>query len=518
MTDRRKAVVRTRFFRSWLWCLLLPGVWSTPLHSLQARDADAVNDPPTPHASSLPARWWESASAIRTVSLKDDTRFPQLSLEPSKAQAQIRAIKDQGFTGLNIFAPADGGKSYNGLDGRDHYRIEPKYGTMDDFRRLVGIAHGLGMSVIIFENVGYSAVDAPSFLKACDDVREGRASRESRWFFWSDRSNVPPPASGDTFFFVRPTWLPNYEPEKFEHWSYSERAKHYYWTRWPGKDADGKIIDLPQYNWNSVEWQEEAEKITRFWLDTGIDGIVMDAVNWYVGYTWSKGHQRITDVVNSYGNKYSQPEGGGAFHDDPVAWITEGGWISVQDYGLSIWWEKPRMVLLNAIEAGDPRPIEESLRNYHDRVVAAGGTLNMMLVVIKDSPEQQHLAAAIIATTGQFITDWSEKDDKLASDPEIQWLLKTKAAHHALYQMGLRRKLPTNDDSRFYAYIRSAADGSERVLVVTNFWATSQNIRIDMSGLNADTLTDLRNGEKTPVGPAVELKLPRFGYRLFAIQ
>ena len=124
--------MRTRFFRSWLWCLLLPGVWSTPLHSLQARDADAVNDPPTPHASSLPARWWESASAIRTVSLKDDTRFPQLSLEPSKAQAQIRAIKDQGFTGLNIFAPADGGKSYNGLDGRDHYRIEPKYGTMDD--------------------------------------------------------------------------------------------------------------------------------------------------------------------------------------------------------------------------------------------------------------------------------------------------------------------------------------------------------------------------------------------------
>ena len=506
--------------RSWknlFLSLLLAAAASARLHSLPLTEAD-VHDQQTGDTSLLPQRWWESASAIRTVSLKDDTRFPQLAIEPAKAEAQIKAIKEQGFTGLNIFGPADGGKSYNGLDARDHYRIEPKYGTMDDFRRVVRTAHNLGMSVIIFENVGYSAVDAPSFLKACDDVREGRASRESNWFFWSDRSDAPPPATGDTFFLVRPTWLLNYQPDKYEHWAYSERARHYYWTRWPGKDADGKTIDLPQYNWNSVEWQEEAEKITRFWLETGLDGIVMDAVNWYVGYTWDKGHQRITDIINSYSNKYSQPEGGGAFHEDPVAWIREGGWISVQDYGLSIWWEQPRMVLQNAIDAGDPRPIEESLRNYHDRVVAAGGTLNMTLVAIKDNREKQHLAAAIVATTGQFITDWSEKDDKLASDPEIQWLLKTKASHHALYQRGLRRTLPTNDDSRFYAFVRSASDDSERVLVVTNFWATSQNVTIDMSGLRAETLTDLRNGERVTVDKTVELRLPAFGYRLFAVQ
>ena len=50
---------------------------------------------------------------------------------------------------------------------------------MDDFRRVIEIAHRLEMSVIIFENVGYSAVDAPTFLKA-SDVREGRTSRESQ--------------------------------------------------------------------------------------------------------------------------------------------------------------------------------------------------------------------------------------------------------------------------------------------------------------------------------------------------
>ena len=84
--------------------------------------------------------------------------------------------------------------------------------------------------------------------------------------------------------------------------------------------------------------------------------------------------------------------------------------------------------------------------------------------------------------------------------------------------MGLRRKLPTNDDSKFYAFVRSASDGSERVLVVANFWATSQNVRIDVGGLHAATLTDLRSGEKGAVDKTVEFSLPPFGYRLFAVQ
>ena len=465
----------------------------------------------------LPRRWWESASALRNLSLKDDVDFPQLSLDPVKAAAQLRTLKQQGFTGIQVFGPADGGKSYDGLDARDHYRIEPKYGTIADFKRVVQIVHSLQMSVITFDNLGYSAVDAPSFLKACDDIREGRQSREREWFVWSNSKDAPPPATGDRYFMVRPTWLGDYDPKKYERWIWSSRAKHYYWTRWPGKDVNGKTVDLPQYNWNSPAWQAEAEKIVRFWMATGIDGMVIDAVNWYVGYTWDRGHRSITDVINSYGNKYSQPEGAGGFEEDPVAWIADGGWVSVQDYGLSIWWEKPKQILETAIEAGDPRPIEEALRDYHDRVVAAGGALNMQLVSIKDSRDKQHLATAIIAATGHMITDWSHKDDEMASDPEIQWLLKTKAAHPALGQMGQRRKLPTNDESKFYGFLRSAPDASERVLFVANFARAPQRVQVDTSGLRLTTITDLRTGEAISPARAAEFDLPAFGYRLFQV-
>ena len=146
----------------------------------------------------ITGRWWETAAAVRNVTLKDDTEFPQLLLDPKKAEQQLREFKEQGFTGVQVFAPADGGRSYNGLDARDHYRIEPKYGSIDDFKRVVHIAHGLAMPVVVFTNLGYSALDAPAFLKACDDVREGRDSKERKWFFWSDSADAPPPATGDT--------------------------------------------------------------------------------------------------------------------------------------------------------------------------------------------------------------------------------------------------------------------------------------------------------------------------------
>jgi glycosidase len=104
------------------------------------------------------------------------------------------------------------------------------------------------------------------------------------------------------------------------------RAGKYFWTKWLGPDLSGKVVRLPQYNWRSVEFQQYAERVVRFWMDTGLDGMIIDAVNWYVGHTWEQDRHNITDVIRSYGNAYRQPEGGGAFYEDPLGWIQDGGW------------------------------------------------------------------------------------------------------------------------------------------------------------------------------------------------
>jgi glycosidase len=267
----------------------------------------------------------------------------------------IRSIGSIGSQGRKVEGSqsCEAGNSFLGLDTINRYRVDPRIGTMDDFRRLVELAHAKGLKIISIDNLGYSSVEAIDFLKACDDVKAGRDSREARFYCWSDSAEAPPPVPPglDRYFMVRPTHLPGYDSAKHEFWQRSDRAGKYYWTKWAGVDLAGNKVRLPQYNWTSEAFQEEVEKSVRFWMDTGIDGMMIDAVNWYVGCDWERNRRRMTDAIASYGHdKYSQPEGAGAFHEDPVPWITDGGWTCVQDYGLGIFWEKGTNVVTNAIE------------------------------------------------------------------------------------------------------------------------------------------------------------------------
>ena len=459
-------------------------------------------------------RWWESASGILRVTLKPNRGPRQLSLEPARLFEQLDEIKRQGLSVVEIFAPADGGWSYSGLDAKDRYRLDPEVGTMDDFRRLVRTAHAKGLNIIAFDNLGYSSVEAPHFLKACDDVREGRDSAEARWFLWSNSADAPPPGRGDTYFMLRPQ-LPGYEAAKHEFWVWSDRAKKYYWSKWGGVDSAHKPVRLPQYNWAAPELQQEAEKVVRFWMDTGIDGMIIDAVNWYIGYTWELGRRRLTHVISSYGAKFSQPEGAGGFHEDPVAWITEGGWNCVQDYGLGIWWEKENNVLRTAIQNGDPRPVETSLRDYHDRVVNAGGVLYFEPPKFDDSARSR-LAVAALAGIGDLMF-FGERRHQDSLDEESAWILRTKSAHPALHQLGMRRKLPVRTDDRHYAFLRTARDGSERMLMVLNFRAEPQTVEVDLSGVEAPALTDIKTGEQVRPAQWLNVPLPAFGYRFYKV-
>lgn len=474
------------------------------------------------HASSLPSRWWESAPAIARVGArgKEGPGFP---LERTRATAALDELRKAGVGAIEVFAPAYGGKSFGGLDTIDRYRVDPALGTMDDFRGLIELAHARGMAVIAFDNLGYSSVEAVDFLKACDDVKAGRASKEASFYLWSDRADAPSPGhqAGNTFFMVRPTHLPGgkpgtfYDSTKHEFWAWSERAGKYYWTKWAGVDLAGKDVRLPQYNWGDPAFQGEAEKIVRFWMDTGIDGMIIDAVNWYVDHTWAIGRRRMTDVIASYDNSYSQPEGAGGFHEDPVPWISEGGWNSVQDYGLGIWWERESDVVRKAIESGGPRPIERALRDYHDRVVAVGGTLYHYAPSFEDAPRQA-FANAVVILAGDLLGVHYPKDFPLA--PETTRLLDLKRQHPALQQLSTRRQLPTTADDKYYAFLRTAADRSERILVVTNFQNTPATVTLDLSGVATQSLKNLRTSAALPLQTALPVDMPAYGYELFLVQ
>jgi hypothetical protein len=453
----------------------------------------------------VPDKWYLSASAMLRVTLKKDRHFKQLSLDSLLLSTQLDSIEKQGYTAIEIFATPYGGKSYGGLDAIDRYTIDPEIGTMNDFRRLVRQVHRKKMSIIAFDNMGYSSVEAPHFLKACEDVAKGIASKESKWFSWADSINAPAPGKADTYFLSGMKWI------------YSPVAKKYYWCRWDGTDKNNKTCYLPQYNW-SPEWQAEVKNNFRFWMNTGIDGMVVDAVNWYTNYTWQMGKECITDIISSYGNTFIQPEGAGGFHEDPVSWITDGGWNCVQDYGLGIWWEKESNVLINGIDNHSTAGIEDALLKYHDRVVAEGGVLYMGADIRINEPQKYYQYVAFCVATGHLYCKSLHTQEDFTVDKKLANILNIKKEHPAFEQFGRRQKLNTNDDSKYYAFIQRSADSKERILCVFNFKESEETITTDLSGINASSLFDIESGETIKFTNAFQSILPAFGYSLFKIQ
>ena len=185
-------------------------------------------------------------------------------------------------------------------------------------------------------------------------------------------------------------------------------------------------------------------------------------------------------------------------------WITEGGYNCLQDYGLRLW---DNDIIKTAIETGDPRPIEEALREYHDVAVTAGGVLYQK-VSAYDDPAKRHLARATVAAVGDLVV-YSRRSGH--PDDEETWILKTKRLHPALHQLGTRRKLVTNADDKYYAFLKTAADRSERILVVLNYQPSLQTIDIDMSGIAASGLLDLESGELIVPRNHFEVELPVYG-------
>jgi glycosidase len=393
------------------------------------------------------------------------------------------------------------------LDTINYYELDPALGTMEDYRRFVAAAHERHMTVVLFMNVGYGNEQFPAFLKACDDVRAGIDSPEVHMFLWSETGQ-------DT---MDRSLAPYFMNDSHGNWRWSERAQKYFWVKWEGEKGG---YHLPQFNFGDPGWQAEVRRILHFWLQTGIDGIVVDAVNWYIDCNWTITRSSMTDVIHAYPNQFSQPEGAGGFRDDPVPWISEGGFNCVMDYAIKLWWEKHDLIR-DAILSGDPRPIEAALRRYRDRVVVAGGVCYIDTPVLPDHlpPAAHLLGIATVATMGELfleiglgIMTWPEEVRR-----QVTLLLQARQQYPALCAGGGRTHLLTSDDSRFYAFIRTPVDAGPRVLVVLNFQPDEQTITVNLQRQGVSALKPIWSGAMLGIQELCAITLPGYGYGLYEI-
>ena len=502
---RKTMVFAMRAVAVWAAAAGLAFLSAAPMRAQQAgaahpclvrKDADGLR-------KALPACWYEKAAGIKVVTFKKNLHYGfELSLKPDMLSKELDQIRHEGFSAIEIFAPAEGLQAYNGLDIENFFRIDPELGTMADFRRAVHLAHEKKLAVIVFLNIGYFSVEAPDWKQAEREKRAGLHEGKVNWFLWSDRPDAPaPPAEED--MYVTPQQREKYKD--YWGWHYCRAANAYFWSRWKANAPDGTVIPLPELNWGDAGWRQEAKGIVTFWMDTGIDGMLIDAASCDPYLTWGFNRTDITDIISSYGNTLIDPEGGRG-----TEWITEAGYNTLHDYGMDY---------SRAVETGDPEKLEAELNRYHDHVVEFGGQLYTAHWSNKfpDNPAKRHLEQALLVGVGGIVVYTKGEGNP---DEEEARNLRLKRAHSALQSTALRSALKTNADNKYYAVLKTARNRSERMVAVYNFQSSPQTVEVELGVLDTRGLVDAETGQVIPAPDQfhpVAVKLPAYGYRFFTV-
>ncbi|HZS10931.1 MAG TPA: alpha-glucosidase [Nitrospirales bacterium] len=146
-----------------------------------------------------------------------------------------------------------------GYDVSEHCAIDPRFGTLEDFDRLLQESHRRGIRVLMDLVLNHTSDQHPWFLEA----RVSRDSAKRDWYYWAD-----PVGRG---WRRRP---PNNWQAVFggSAWAWDAATEQYY--------LHSFLKEQPDLNWRNPEVQSAMEQVARFWLDREVDGFRLDAINW----------------------------------------------------------------------------------------------------------------------------------------------------------------------------------------------------------------------------------------------
>lgn len=142
----------------------------------------------------------------------------------------------------------------NGYDISDYRSIQPVYGTMDDFDKMLAKAHKLNLKLLMDLVVNHTSDQHEWFKQS----RQSKDNPYADYYIWRDPVDGHEPNNWGSYFSGS-AWT--YEPK---------RGQYYLHLFAPGQ---------PDLNWENPKVREEVYSLMRFWLDKGIDGFRMDVIN-----------------------------------------------------------------------------------------------------------------------------------------------------------------------------------------------------------------------------------------------
>ena len=142
-----------------------------------------------------------------------------------------------------------------GYDVSDYCGIDPMFGTMEDFDRLLEETHKRGMKLLLDLVPNHTSDEHPWFVES----RSSRGTPKRDWYIWRD-----PAADGG----VPNNWLSHFGGPA---WTFDKMTGQYYMHQF--------VKQQPELNFRNPEVLAAILDIMRFWLDKGVDGFRVDVIS-----------------------------------------------------------------------------------------------------------------------------------------------------------------------------------------------------------------------------------------------
>jgi alpha-glucosidase len=131
-----------------------------------------------------------------------------------------------------------------GYDVSDYTAIDPVFGSLESFDALVRAAHERGIRVLLDLVACHTSIEHPWFREHPD------------WYIWADSDDGPPN-----------NWTSAFGGSA---WTLHESGRWYLHSFYP---------EQPDLDWHKPEVVHAMQDVVRFWLDRGVDGFRLDAID-----------------------------------------------------------------------------------------------------------------------------------------------------------------------------------------------------------------------------------------------
>lgn len=219
-----------------------------------------------------------------------------------------------------------------GYDVADYCNVDPLFGTLADFDALVTRAHAMNLRVIIDQVYSHTSDKHDWFQQSRQDASNPRAD----WYVWADAKADGTPPTNWQSVFGGPSW------------TWDARRGQYYLHNF--------LAEQPDLNVHNPAVQDALLACARFWLDRGVDGFRLDALDYamhdpllrdnppakpaarartrpldFQQAIHNKSHpdiplfiERIRALIDTYGDRFTVAEVGGSDAEETMKLFTRG--------------------------------------------------------------------------------------------------------------------------------------------------------------------------------------------------